>query len=271
MDGRPRRPPAFDRRRLLLAGAAAALPFAAGPFAAASLGDVKFHASWDGKPVGEHRITFRTDGDRMTVDTHVDIALKVMVFKVFRLERDAREVWRAGRLVSLTSETELDGEFRLVSGDAVENGFRIVGADGPYLAAPNLLTTNSLWDSRIVREATLIDVQHGGEVGLAGVAGPALDRMLSRYPGEYEPVTIPGGTYPANPAGVDTFGVRAVVVATSRMPDAVAYAIARSVFGNFDDFRRLHPAFDRLSVAKTVPGQGRALLSPARLVAIAPT
>lgn len=199
-DGRAHRPAAVERRRVLLAGAAAglaplaaalpftALPFTALPLAAASVADVSFRASWDGKPVGVHRVAFRTDGDRVTVDTHVDITCKVLVFKVFRLKHDAREVWRAGRLLSLTSETELDDEFRLVTGDAVENGFRIVGEDGPYLAAPHLLTTNSLWDSRIVRQATLIDVQHGGEVGLVArllgseqVATPRGEVRASRY------------------------------------------------------------------------------------------
>ena len=92
---------------------------------------------------------------------------------------------------------------------------------------------------------------------LVGVGGPAIDRMLSAYQGEYEPVVIPGGTYPVNPADVHSFGVRAVVVTTRRMPDPVAYEIARAVFGNFDDFRRLHPAFQSLSVAETVPARGR--------------
>jgi len=165
-----------------------ALPLTASPLAAASVGDVTFRASWDGKPVGEHRVAFRTDGERVTVDTHVDITVKALVFTVFRLRHFAREVWRAGRLESLTSETEQDDERWLVSGEAVESGFRIVGEDGPYLAAPHLLTTNSLWDSRIVREVKLIDVQHGGEVGLVArplgierVATPRGELRAARY------------------------------------------------------------------------------------------
>lgn len=105
----------------------------------------------------------------------------------------------------------------------------------------------------LIRHATL-----ACEGVLVGVGGPAIDRISSAYPGEYEPVVIPGGTYPVNPADVHTFGVRAVVVTTRRMPEAVAYEVARAVFGNFDDFRRLHPAFERLSVAETVSARGRA-------------
>ena len=94
---------------------------------------------------------------------------------------------------------------------------------------------------------------------LVDVRGPQIERMLLEY-GEYERAAIPGGTYPANPADVHTFGVRAVVVATTSMPDPVAYEIARAVFERFEDFRRLHPAFEPLSVKRMVQATGPAPL-----------
>jgi uncharacterized protein len=51
-----------------------------------------------------------------------------------------------------------------------------------------------------------------------------------------------------------------VAVTTARMPDAVAYEITRAVFDHFDDFRRLHPAFEALSVAGMCHAVGRAPL-----------
>ena len=104
----------------------------------------------------------------------------------------------------------------------------------------------------LVRDATLTC-----DGMLVAVSGPALDRMLSEYQ-EYERATIPGGTYSANPTDVPTFGVRAVVVTTARMPDAVAYEITKAVFDHFDDFRRLHPAFEALAVARMAHAAGRA-------------
>jgi hypothetical protein len=68
--------------------------------------------------------------------------------------------------VSVTSTTDDNGTLLQVSGVAVSDGFRIVGDEGPFLAAPDLLTSNALWNSRIVREKRLIDVQRGGEIGL---------------------------------------------------------------------------------------------------------
>jgi TRAP transporter TAXI family solute receptor len=88
---------------------------------------------------------------------------------------------------------------------------------------------------------------------LVDVSGPRIDDLLSEYT-EYERAVIPGGTYAGNPTDVRTFGVRAVVVATTRMSDTVAYEITKAVFDNFDAFRRLHPAFETLSVTDMVSG-----------------
>lgn len=159
------------RRRLLgMVAAAAAMPlfgpFLFGPARAAIPRDLRFQAFHQGSPVGEHRVAFRQDGDRLAVVTHIDIKIKVLFFTAFRFTHDAEEIWQSGRLVSVRSTTNDNGTHMQVSGYAAGNGFRILGMDGPFLAAAHLLTSNTLWDSRIVRETQMIDVQHGGVVGL---------------------------------------------------------------------------------------------------------
>jgi Family of unknown function (DUF6134) len=155
---------------------------------AATRRDLRFRALWHGSSIGEHRVAFGTDGDRLVVDTHIDIAVRVLFFNVFCLTHDAQEIWQSGRLVSITSTTDRDGTHLQVSGNATANGSRVVGANGPSLAAADLLTTNALWDSRIVHEQRLIDVQYGGEIGLVArpvgkeqVATPQGQVRASRY------------------------------------------------------------------------------------------
>lgn len=104
----------------------------------------------------------------------------------------------------------------------------------------------------LIRDATL--TCHGV---LIDVSGPAIDRMLTEYRA-YERAVIPGGTYLVNPADVQSFGVRAVVVATTLMSDAVAYEVTRAVFDNLEDFRRLHPTFQGLTVEGMAHGIGGA-------------
>jgi hypothetical protein len=159
------------RRRLLgLAAAAAAIPLLR-PVCpvradAARQRDLRFRALRHGSPIGEHRVTFLPDGERLMVETRVEIAVKVMFVTAFRFKHEAKEVWQSDRLVSVTSTTDDNGTLLRVSGNAVADGFRIIGEDGPFLASAHLLTSNTLWDSRILRETRLIDVQHGGEIGL---------------------------------------------------------------------------------------------------------
>jgi uncharacterized protein DUF6134 len=179
--------PRMSRRRLLgLALTAASMPLLGlllpvRTYAAARW-DLRFRALWQGSPIGEHRVAFRMVGDRLVVDTHIDIAVSVLFFSVFRLKHDAQEIWQSGRLISVTSTTDRDGTHLQVSGNAVGDGFRIVGENGPFLAAADLLTTNALWDSRIVSEQRLIDVQYGGEVGL--VAKPLGDEQVATPQGQ---------------------------------------------------------------------------------------
>ena len=128
--------------------------------------DMHFRAFRAGSQIGEHKITFRTDGDRLVVETQVDIAVGLLAFTLFRFKHRSEEIWQDGRLVSVNSTTNDDGALLQVSGGAVAGGFRIVGANGPSLAAATLMTSNTLWDRRIVLEDRMLDAQNGGEIGL---------------------------------------------------------------------------------------------------------
>jgi TRAP transporter TAXI family solute receptor len=96
---------------------------------------------------------------------------------------------------------------------------------------------------------------------LVEVSGAPIDAMLVHHP-EYERTVIRGGTYRDNSADVKTLGVRAVIVTTMQLPEAVGYAITKAVFDNVDDFRRLHPLFTMLSVDDMADINGRAPLHP---------
>lgn len=91
---------------------------------------------------------------------------------------------------------------------------------------------------------------------LVDVSGPAIERLLASH-SEYTRSVIPGNTYASNPEAVATIGVRTAIITTAKFPEPVAYEIARAVFENIDDFRRLHPDFATLLPREMVPsGEG---------------
>ncbi len=84
---------------------------------------------------------------------------------------------------------------------------------------------------------------------LVPVTGPAVDGLLKAHP--YLGVaTIPGGMYRGNPNPVQTYGVLATLVTSTRTPEEVVYRVVKAVFDGFSEFRSLHPAFAHLEPAR---------------------
>ena len=83
------------------------------------------------------------------------------------------------------------------------------------------------------------------------VTGPAVDKLLSENP-FYARIQVPGGIYPGNPEPVPTFGVKATVVASTKLDPDIVYTIVKTVFENLDEMKKLHPAFRTLDKTKMV-------------------
>lgn len=80
---------------------------------------------------------------------------------------------------------------------------------------------------------------------LVNVTGPAIEKLIKDRP-YYRVANIPGGMYAGNDKDTTTFGVGATFVTSAKVPDDVVYHLVKAVFTNFDDFRKLHPAFANL-------------------------
>jgi TRAP transporter TAXI family solute receptor len=86
---------------------------------------------------------------------------------------------------------------------------------------------------------------------LVPVTGPEIDKLVEQYP-YYAKATIPGGMYQGTDEDVETFGVKATFVSSSEVDEAVVYETVKAVFENFDQFKKLHPAFSDLEKEQMV-------------------
>ena len=96
---------------------------------------------------------------------------------------------------------------------------------------------------------------------LIPLTGPAIDSLLKKFP-YYAVATIPGGMYANNPNPTTTYGVRALMVTSAKQPDEVVYQLVKAVFENFDEFKKLHPAFANLVPADMIKSGISAPLHP---------
>lgn len=121
---------------------------------------LSFKVLRDGSQIGHHRIAFEQIGDELHVDVAVDLEVSLAFITLFRYEHRTKEVWRDGRLISLESQTNDDGEEYRVSARSTAEGLMVEGADGRFLAPAGILPT-TYWHPDTVEQDTLLDTQHG--------------------------------------------------------------------------------------------------------------
>lgn len=92
---------------------------------------------------------------------------------------------------------------------------------------------------------------------LVNATGPEIDKLVADNP-YYRTATIPAGMY-NNEEDVTTFGVAATFVTSADVSEEAVYVVVKAVFENFEDFKKLHPAFANLKEEEMV---GEAISAP---------
>ena len=96
---------------------------------------------------------------------------------------------------------------------------------------------------------------------LVNVTGDAIDALVA------DNSVLPQGHHPGRdvsnkPTTSNTFGVGATFVTSADVPDEVVYVVVKAVFDNFEDFKKLHPAFANLKAEEMISDSLRAPLHP---------
>jgi len=181
------------RRALLMGGLAGAVSCAFPPVSHASIAFVlptatanrRFSVLYKGIRVGTHTISYSSATGETRVNTDIHLEVKLAFVTAYAFSHRSEETWRAGRLTSLTGETAEHGETLHVEGAATPQGFRVVSKSGPFIASAATLTSNSLWTPAMLEQATGVDAQRGGIIGVSA-------RRVSD-----EQIVIAGGTVQA--------------------------------------------------------------------------
>ncbi len=93
------------------------------------------------------------------------------------------------------------------------------------------------------------------KVRIVPIDGPPVEKLLKKYP-YYAKAIIPIKFYPmaANEKDVPTIGVKATFVTSADVPDEWVYAVVKEVFDNFEEFKKLHPAYSTLTKKDMLKG-----------------
>jgi hypothetical protein len=129
--------------------------------------DRRFSVLYKGIGIGTHTVSYSSATGETRVNTEIHLEVKLAFVTAYAFSHRSEETWRAGRLMSLTGETLEHGETIHVEGAATPQGFRVVSKSGPFIASAATLTSNSLWTPAMLQQATVVDAQRGGIIGVS--------------------------------------------------------------------------------------------------------
>ena len=62
------------------------------------------------------------------------------------------------------------------------------------------------------------------------------------------------GTYKDQSNDITTFGVKAVLVTNENVNENIVYLLVKAILENFDEFKKLHPAYENLTKESLLNG-----------------
>jgi len=86
---------------------------------------------------------------------------------------------------------------------------------------------------------------------LVNITGPIVEELIKNNE-YYRSATIPASMYKGNSKEVKTFGVGATFVTSSKVSEDIIYNVVKSVFENFENFKKYHPAFANLKKSEMI-------------------
>ncbi len=205
-------------RRALILGVGAATVFSPLPLLAAGGGSRTFTVYRDGAEMGSHRIDVRPGADGAAeVDIDIQLQVKILGITAYRYSMRNREVWKGGRLVSMDSETNDDGDADFSRVRQVGDELEIEGSMFSGRVPGDSVST-TYWSMDFLKRGIWINTQTGvpievttASIGPGEITGPngpvaterwtakgeKLDVILHYAGGEWLSVEFEAGGEPA--------------------------------------------------------------------------
>jgi TRAP transporter TAXI family solute receptor len=207
---------------------------------------VKGLAEWEGKPQADLRAVFTIHPESLTLVGADDASIKT----IGDLKGKKVNIGNPGSGHRQNSIDALTAAGLDYEKDLTAEGIK--AAEAPSL----------LQDGRI--DAFFYTVGHPNGAIKEATAGKrkvhfvpieVSDEFLTKFP-YYARAIVPKAMYPGatNEGDTPTFGVKATFVTSAKVPDEVVYAITKEVFENFDEFKKLHPAYAVLTKENMLEG-----------------
>ncbi|GAB6064744.1 TAXI family TRAP transporter solute-binding subunit [Deferrisoma palaeochoriense] len=205
-------------------------------------------AEWEGKPQKKLRAVFSIHPESVTLVAAVDSGIKT----IYDLKGKIVNIGNPG---SGQRQNSIDA--LTAAGIDWEKDIRAEGLKAAE--APGMLQDGRIdaffytvgHPSGAIKEATA----GARKVRFVEIPAEVVKKLTDKYP-YYAASKIPVEFYPGaeNKEDVPTFGVKATLCTSIDVPEDIVYAITKEVFDNFEEFKKLHPAYKVLTKESMLQG-----------------
>ena len=101
--------------------------------------------------------------------------------------------------------------------------------------------------------ANIKDASNSVDVKIVPIEGSKIDKFVEANP-YFAQADVPAGIYKGNEKAVPTFGVKAVLVASTDVSEKAVYTVVKQILENFDAFKKLHPAYANITKKSLLDG-----------------
>lgn len=94
--------------------------------------------------------------------------------------------------------------------------------------------------------STIKDTSSTVSIKIIPIENEITNSLIKKYP-YFAKANIPAGIYKGQNDEIPTFGVKAVLVVNENVNDKIVYAVVKAILENFDEFKKLHPAYSNIT------------------------
>ena len=121
--------------------------------------EIRFDVERDGKPIGQHLVTFTRTKDGIQAESRADVQVNLLFLTAYRLRYQVRELWSDGELKFIDASTNDNGDYTHVQAIRDAAGLVISSPEGTY-TAPEILPT-SHWNAALLKGGPLLNTLTG--------------------------------------------------------------------------------------------------------------
>ena len=120
----------------------------------------------DDKKIGQHSFEVSSTGGLTSVQSEAKFKYTILLIPAYRYEHSASERWSDNCLLGLDAQTNANGDRISVSGEIVEDSFKVVRDDRP-VELPECVMSFAYWNPDFLQQSRLLNPQTGEYVDVS--------------------------------------------------------------------------------------------------------